>query len=143
MKANLLSTMGASLLIFSCSSTPKVPTNESFVADITELGHKRFVYKASLGAAPHNDGSHGSKHNRGPGMGGKGKPARGKPSSGIPGHSQSNSGDIKKMAMARVELLINENGFCSNGWFPIEQTFEKGRAEIHGECRAVAAQSDR
>ncbi|BBM01910.1 hypothetical protein [Microbulbifer sp. GL-2] len=135
MKVHLLASMTTILLISGCSSTPEVPTSESFVTDITELGHKRFTYKASQEIKPSGRGGRGNKPSHGPGMGGGGKPPGGKPGGG-----KTTSGDIKKTAMERIELLLNESGFCSNGWFLIEQTFDQNRAEILGECRAAAPQ---
>lgn len=135
MKVHLIASIATILLISGCSSTPEAPTSESFVTDITELGHKRFTYKASLGTGPTGRGGRGNKPSRGTGMGGGGKPPGGKPGGG-----KTTSGDIKKTAMERIELLLNESGFCPNGWFLIEQTFDQNRAEILGECRAVAPQ---
>jgi len=135
MKVHLIASITTILLISGCSSTPEVPTSESFVTDITELGHKRFTYKASLGAGPSTRGGRRNKPSRGPGMGGGGKPPGGRPD-----NSKATSGDIKKTATERIELLLSESGFCPNGWFLIEQTFDQSRAEILGECRVAAPQ---
>ncbi|WP_444946139.1 hypothetical protein ACJJIP_02215 [Microbulbifer sp. VTAC004] len=137
MKVQLIAFMATTLLISGCNSTPEAPTTESFVTNITEVGHKRFVYKASLGTRPHG---RGGQNSGGPGIGSGAKPPGGKHSSGKSGRNKSTSGDIRKMAMERMELLLIESGFCPNGWFLIEQTFHQNQAEILGECRAAAPQ---
>ncbi|WHI45545.1 hypothetical protein ACJJIE_13610 [Microbulbifer sp. TRSA001] len=143
MKVHLFASAAVILIAAGCSSTPEIPTTESFVTDITELGHRRFTYKATIGAGPKGQGSRrGGPGGGGPGGGpgggkGSGGPGGGGPS-GSGGPGGANSGDVKKVARQRMELLLAESGFCPNGWFLIEQTFDQNRAEIIGECRAVA-----
>ncbi|WP_444925933.1 hypothetical protein ACJJI4_17370 [Microbulbifer sp. TRSA002] len=138
MKVHLFASAAVILIAAGCSSTPEIPTTESFVTDITELGHRRFTYKATIGAGPKGqDSRRGGPGGGGPGGGpGGGKGSGGPSGSGGPGGA--NSGDVKKVARQRMELLLAESGFCPNGWFLIEQTFDQNRAEIIGECRAVA-----
>ncbi|WP_226642640.1 hypothetical protein [Microbulbifer variabilis] len=138
MKYPLIIPIAASLIASSCSSTPKIPSTESFVTHITEFGHKRFTYKATLGP----ERPTGERPPRAPSAGGPGgdKPRGAKPGAGKPGGGKGNSGDIRKIALERMEILLDESGFCNNGWFLIEQTLDQRRAEIIGECRAVAPQ---
>ncbi|QFT56359.1 hypothetical protein [Microbulbifer sp. THAF38] len=138
MKYSLIVPIAVSLIASSCSSTPNNPTTESFVTHITELGHKRFTYKATLGP----DRPSGERPRRASSAGGPSgdKPRGAKPGAGKPGRSKANSGDIKKIALERMEVLLDESGFCNNGWFLVEQTIDQRRAEIIGECRAVVPQ---
>ncbi|AWF82700.1 hypothetical protein BTJ40_18840 [Microbulbifer sp. A4B17] len=146
MKVHLFASVATILIAAGCSSTPEIPTTESFITDITDLGHRRFTYKATIGSGPKGQGgrrggpSGGSPGGGGPGGGGPGGggPGGGGPGGGGSGPSSGNSGDVKKVARQRMELLLAESGFCSNGWFLIEQTFDQNRAEIIGECRAAA-----
>ncbi|MCO1333556.1 hypothetical protein MO867_04300 [Microbulbifer sp. OS29] len=149
MKVHFFASMAAALFAAGCSSTPEIPSTESFITDITELGHRRFTYKATIGSGPGDRGKQPSGGGKGPGGGGKGPggggkgpggggkgPGGGGEPSGASGPGR-NSGDIKKLAKQRMELLLAESSFCPNGWFLIEQTFDQNRAEIIGECRAL------
>ncbi|WP_444940744.1 hypothetical protein ACJJI3_20270 [Microbulbifer sp. ZKSA004] len=139
MKVHLFASAAVILIAAGCSSTPEIPTTESFVTDITELGHRRFTYKATIGAGPKGQvGKRGGPGGGGPGGGGPGGSGKGSGGPGGGGPGGANSGDVKKVARQRMELLLAESGFCPNGWFLIEQTFDQNRAEIIGECRAVA-----
>ncbi|WNZ55723.1 hypothetical protein QT397_23220 [Microbulbifer sp. MKSA007] len=139
MKVHLFASAAVILIAAGCSSTPEIPTTESFVTDITELGHRRFTYKATIGAGPKGQGGkRGGPGGGGPGGGGPGGGGKGSGGPGGGGPGGANSGDVKKVARQRMELLLAESGFCPNGWFLIEQTFDQNRAEIIGECRAVA-----
>ncbi|WP_444907253.1 MULTISPECIES: hypothetical protein [unclassified Microbulbifer] len=149
MKVHLFASAAVILIAAGCSSTPEIPTTESFVTDITELGHRRFTYKATIGAGPKGQGGKrggpggggpggGGPGGGGPGGGGPGGGGKGSGGPGGGGPGGANSGDVKKVARQRMELLLAESGFCPNGWFLIEQTFDQNRAEIIGECRAVA-----
>ncbi|GAB2887408.1 hypothetical protein ACCI51_01290 [Microbulbifer echini] len=134
----LIPPIAAALMISGCNSTPVVPTTESFVTQIGELGHKRFTYKATLGP----DRPSGQKPRRAPpggtpkGSRKGGKPNGGKPGAEKPSGNKPNTGEIRKIAMERMEFLLHESSFCPNGWFLIEQTIDQNRAEILGECRA-------
>ncbi|WP_445362523.1 hypothetical protein ACJJIQ_16945 [Microbulbifer sp. ANSA003] len=139
MKVHLFASAAVILIAAGCSSTPEIPTTESFVTDITELGHRRFTYKATIGAGPKGQGGkRGGPGGGGPGGGGPGGGGKGSGGPGGGGPGGANSGDVKKVARQRMELLLAESGFCPNGWFLIEQTFDQNRAETIGECRAVA-----
>ncbi|WP_444896079.1 hypothetical protein [Microbulbifer sp. SSSA005] len=139
MKVHLFASAAVILIAAGCSSTPEIPTTESFITDITELGHRRFTYKATIGAGPKGQGGkRGGPGGGGPGGGGPGGGGKGSGGPGGGGPGGANSGDVKKVARQRMELLLAESGFCPNGWFLIEQTFDQNRAEIIGECRAVA-----
>ncbi|WP_444928502.1 hypothetical protein ACJJIF_11545 [Microbulbifer sp. SSSA002] len=152
MKIHLFASAAVVFVAAGCSSTPEIPTTESFITDITELGHRRFTYKATIGSGP-KGGRRGAPSGGGPGGGGPGGggpggggpggggPGGGGPGGGGPDNGGGPSGDspksVKRVARQRMELLLNESGFCPNGWFLIEQTFDQNRAEIIGECRAA------
>ncbi|MFC6632995.1 hypothetical protein [Microbulbifer taiwanensis] len=134
-----------------CSSVAKMPPvfSESLITNITEQGNHFFTYRANLsmqegGAAPA----------RGPGVGGKGG-GRGGPGGGMGGGPGGGMGggmgapgggmqarmrdNPQEAAMERLEEILAETGYCPNGWFVIEKTFDRGAAEIRGECRTASA----
>ncbi|WP_323845416.1 hypothetical protein [Microbulbifer magnicolonia] len=126
-----------------CSSTPRIPPvfSESLITDISEQGNRFFTYKATLstdqrGGRPGDmGGGPGGDMGGGPDGSGPGGGMGSGPGGGMAGKMRGNS---EKAAMARLEEVLAETGYCTNGWFVIEKTFDRGSAEIRGECRTAS-----
>ncbi|WP_308366091.1 MULTISPECIES: hypothetical protein [unclassified Microbulbifer] len=134
-----------------CSSAPKMPPvfSESLITDISEQGNRFFTYKATLSMEQQGRGGPGGGMGGGPGRGRGGTPGGmgggpGGTMGGTPGGGMQNRmrGNPEETAKERLEEILAETRYCPNGWFVIEETFDRGSAEIRGECRAVSSKKE-
>lgn len=142
--------ISAIALATGCSSAPDMPPvfSESFITNITPQGNHFFTYSATMnmqqgsrpgrgmeaprggmGGGPGGgmDGGPGGDMGSGPGGGNGGGPG------GAPQKMRDNP---EETAKERVAKIITDTGYCSNGWFVIDEMFDQGSAEIRGECRS-------
>jgi|GEM_PF-2453581 len=140
-----------------CSSTPEMPPvfSESLITNITKQGNHFFTYKATLSLDQQRGRPGGMGSGPGGGRGGPGGGMGGVPGGGMEGPGSMGGGPIdggpgggmqakmrnnpEKAAMERLEEVLAETGYCPNGWFVIEKTFDRGSAEVRGECRTASS----
>ncbi len=126
------------LLIFSCSQRPKkATTQEYFVTHILSDGTKMFSYVLERS----NDQRRKTKgKNRKHSGAGRGKNRAGK-------YGQSTRKDdnqrMKKRFYEKLELTLNENNFCREGYVKLNGYFNRSKSEIKGQCNEKANEQDK
>ncbi|AMX01767.1 hypothetical protein [Microbulbifer thermotolerans] len=133
--------LAAATLAAGCSSTPEKPPvfSESLITHISDQGNRFFTYKAQLSADQEGGMGGGRRGGRGGGPGGGMGGGPGGGAGGKGGGTMAKMRDnTQEAAMERMEELLAETDYCPNGWFIIEKTFDRGSAEIRGECRAAS-----
>jgi len=121
--------------------------SESLITNIAPQGNHFFTYKATLnltqggaGGRGHSGAGRGGPGGMGGGMGGRpGGGMGGGPGGGGNGMQSRMRNNPEEAAMDRLNEVLGETGYCPGGWFIIEKTFDRGSAEIRGECRTASA----
>jgi len=148
-----------SLLASACSSTPKTPEFDEYLAtNIRSDGSKEFYYTVTMSNTGNSKRGSGGKNVSG-GMRAKGGSSSNTQASGgisygggsgsgkqggKGGRSGSQSGsrpDEKISELLEKKLLAS--GFCRDGWMESERHFQPPNASIRGECDETATDRDR
>lgn len=144
MKSKILVCIATASLCACASNRPEPTSSERFIASITEDNLKQFTYELSTSRVA---GGRGGMRRAPPRSrdGGGGKP-RGGEVAGVPGtdggRMRGRSGkadrDPESMITQRLDELMQETGYCDNGYFIISKNISRSESSVFGECKATA-----
>ena len=122
-----------------CASQQDSKVRERFITEIRADDSKMFVFTLNLAKSAEA----GKPQQRKTTRENKGKVRGNKPDKGTKATGRSKDKRLSGIFMQRLELALDQNDYCRNGYIELARYATKGSMSLRGECNESATGKDR